>query len=37
MLDGSVEVGQTTREVGVLGQEGLAGLLGLLETQRPDA
>ena len=31
VLDGPVELDQTLRDVGVLGQEGLAGLLGLLE------
>ena len=31
VLDGPAELGQTTRDVGVLGQEGLPGLLGLLE------
>ena len=31
LLDGPAELGQTTRDVGVLGQEGLTGLLGLLE------
>ncbi len=31
VLDGQAELGQTKRDVGVLGQECLAGLLGLLE------
>ena len=31
VLDGPAELGQMTRDVGVLGQEGLAGLLGLLQ------
>ena len=33
-LDGAAELGQTMRDVGVLGQEGLAGLLGLPELRR---
>ena len=31
VLDGPAELGQTMRDVGMLGQECLAGLLGLLE------
>ena len=35
VLDGPAELGQTMRDVGVLGQEGLAGLLGLLGAPPP--